>query len=375
MTMDRVGRPGVVAITFSARGGGIAAVSRLLQEAITDAVGTPCRTWTLSDSDDTFDTSIGERLAFGGRITKAQIAGECDWLFYSHLSLATIQGMLPGLLGRPYAVFLHDIEAWEPLSPFRRRVLAGAFLRLANSRYTARRVAAANPGCGAVIACPLALPSGWETAASDAPLAHAMGSEAVVILGRMIATERYKGHDQLLEAWPRVVAARPQARLLCVGEGDDVPRLRTKAESLGIGGHVDFPGFVSDAVRRSVYKRAAVFAMPSRREGFGLVYLEAMASRLPCIGSTHDAASDVIVDNVTGFLVAQDDADGLAGRLVQLLADEPLRRRMGEAGHERYLSEFTYEAFRRRLISHIVEARMEPRDVTTGADVAAGRLT
>ena len=79
-----------------------------------------------------------------------------------------------------------------------------------------------------------------------------------------------------------------------VGRGDDVDRLRAKAAALGLGRSVHFPGFLPDAALRAVMRHAAVFAMPSRGEGFGLVYLQAMRAGIPCLGSRDDAAGDVI---------------------------------------------------------------------------------
>jgi phosphatidylinositol alpha-1,6-mannosyltransferase len=100
---------------------------------------------------------------------------------------------------------------------------------------------------------------------------------------------------------------------------------------------------------RQAYADAAVFAMPSRGEGFGLAYLEAMSAGLPCIGSVHDAASEVISDGVTGFLVDQENVSELAGRLRLLLTDRARRMEMGRRGRERWEREFTYDQFRRRL--------------------------
>jgi len=71
---------------------------------------------------------------------------------------------------------------------------------------------------------------------------------------------------------------------------------------------------------------------------------------LPCVASPHDAAAEVVVDGTTGFLVAQDDRDGLASAIVRLLVDEELRRRMGAAGRARVEREFSYERFSGRLI-------------------------
>jgi glycosyltransferase involved in cell wall biosynthesis len=89
--------------------------------------------------------------------------------------------------------------------------------------------------------------------------------------------------------------------------------------------------------------------MPSRGEGFGLVYLQAMRAGIPCLGSRDDAAADVIVDGETGLLVPRQDPDAISGALGRLLTDEPMRRRLGAAGRRRFESTFTYPRFRARL--------------------------
>jgi phosphatidylinositol alpha-1,6-mannosyltransferase len=172
----------------------------------------------------------------------------------------------------------------------------------------------------------------------------------------MLSAERYKGHDQLLEAWPAVLARVPNARLVVVGDGDDVVRLQEKAAALRLSPNVVFTGFLSNTDLLLRYRQAAVFAMPSRSEGFGLVYLEAMAHRLPCIGSSHDAAGEVIEDGSTGYLVSQSDTTTLAARIVSLLEDEGLRRAMGERGHARLLRAYTYERFRDRFLPAILSS-------------------
>jgi glycosyltransferase involved in cell wall biosynthesis len=94
----------------------------------------------------------------------------------------------------------------------------------------------------------------------------------------------------------------------------------------------------------------AAFAMPSRAEGFGVVYLEAMSHRLPCIGSIHDGAREIIVDGETGFLVHQDDTDALAAKITLLLTDAALRERMGVNSLERWRNCFSFERFERRML-------------------------
>ena len=139
------------------------------------------------------------------------------------------------------------------------------------------------------------------------------------------------------------------AQLVIVGDGDDTPRLQALAWRHNLEEAVLFTGRVNDGTLKKLYRRAAVFAMPSRAERFGLVYLEAMLHRLPCIGSTHDAAGEIIVDDETGFLVDQSDIASLAKKMMCLLGDSGLRTRLGGAGFERLHRQFSFERFQNRI--------------------------
>jgi phosphatidylinositol alpha-1,6-mannosyltransferase len=187
------------------------------------------------------------------------------------------------------------------------------------------------------------------------PPAAAAREPLVLMVGRLDAAEAYKGHAEMIAAWPAILARVPAARLVIVGDGDDLPRVRRLARSAGVSRAVDFPGFVSRDALLDLYRRASVFALPSRGEGFGLVYLEAMAHRLPCLGSRDDAASDVIVDGATGFLVAPEDRALVAHRLAMLLQNPALRDEMGRAGERRLRERFTYAGFSTRLLGFVDE--------------------
>jgi phosphatidylinositol alpha-1,6-mannosyltransferase len=246
---------------------------------------------------------------------------------------------------------LHGIEAWNPtLDHERLEAVRDARVRIAISGHTARRVAAAHPTLPPIETCLLALlPDEEHPDRVPGDTRVDFGPHSVVIVGRMSNAERYKGHDQLILAWPRVLAEVPDATLVMVGRGDDVERLHTKAAAIGVSRSVHFTGFLPDAAVRAVLRHAALFAMPSRGEGFGLVYLQAMRAGVACLGSRDDAAGDVIVDGETGLLVPQQDPDAIAGAIARLLTDDPMRRRMGEAGKRRFDSLFTYPRFRARL--------------------------
>jgi phosphatidylinositol alpha-1,6-mannosyltransferase len=351
--------PALAAITLGARGGGVAVVSRLVWRALQSRWGeaaTLVQLLSEAEASQSLESTTFDRMKFGTRLALEQAMGRSPWILYSHPAVAQVQRFVPPRLRRPYAVFIHGIEVWRPLTIAQHAVLAGAALRLANSEHTASRVRALHPSLGPIAACPLALPDDAHPGDRETALPVAVGPHAVIIVARLDAAERYKGHDALLDAWPAVRARVADAQLVVVGEGDDGPRLRAKAATLGVADAVLFTGFVDAPVRDALYDRAAVFAMPSRGEGFGLAYLEAMSHGLPCIGSTHDAAGEIVDDAVTGFLVDQADPAALADRIIRLLVDPDLRAAMGARGRARVGREFTESAFSARLLAHLDRA-------------------
>jgi phosphatidylinositol alpha-1,6-mannosyltransferase len=341
-------RPTVAAITLAPHGGGVAAVSRLVWKAVERRWPETGSLQELVPHDATsIDSSTLDRMAFGARIAQAQVVGTCDSVFYTHLAVARVQQYVPRPVRRPYAVFLHGIEVWDDLPPSHLEILSRASVRVSNSHYTATRVERAHPEVGAVISCPLGLEFGRLPHAASVARPD---SRTVIVVGRMSSAERYKGHDALIDAWPYVLIQVPDARLVCVGEGDDVDRLRARAAMLP-NHSVSFPGFLTTDALARAYSEASVFAMPSRGEGFGLVYLEAMSHGLPCIGSRHDAAGDVILDGETGYLVDQSDAAEVAARLTSLLLQPATREAMGARAQAHVADHFTFDHFAERLYS------------------------
>jgi phosphatidylinositol alpha-1,6-mannosyltransferase len=350
-------RGALAAATLSRSGDGIAYAARLIHRAMSDLGGADPALLELG-ATGAEPIALRTRVQFFARLARLQSLRRVNWVMFTHVGIARAQLKVPRQFRRPYGVFLHGIEAWSAtLDSERRAALRGARVRIAISPHTARRVAAAHPDLPSLETCLLALlPDEEQPDRVPADVRVDYGPHAVVIVGRMASTERYKGHDQLILAWPRVIAEIPDAALVMVGRGDDVERLRTKAAALGLGRNVKFPGVLDVAAVRAVMRHAAVFAMPSRGEGFGLVYLQAMRAGIPCLGSRDDAAADVIVDGETGLLVPRQDPEAIAGAVARLLTDEPMRRRMGDAGHRRFESLFTYPRFRARLAGVLARA-------------------
>jgi phosphatidylinositol alpha-1,6-mannosyltransferase len=172
---------------------------------------------------------------------------------------------------------------------------------------------------------------------------------AAMIVARQAPTQRYKGHDQLILGWSRVLARIPSAELWVVGGGNDQKRLETLAVASGreVARRIRFFGKVSHPKLLELYSQARVFAMPSMGEGFGLVFVEAMRYRMPCICS-HDAAAEIVVNEKTGLVVDQ-TPNAIADACIRLLTDFDLADQMSAAGHLRYQERFTFEAMRARL--------------------------
>ncbi|MBS1817526.1 MAG: glycosyltransferase family 4 protein [Acidobacteria bacterium] len=344
--------PALAVVSLDRSGGGVAVVADLLWRVFQDHFGDRARLLSLLEGTATTPT-LPDKLRFGARLAQAQLVSGVDWILFSHLALAKAHDRVPRRLRCGYGVFLHGIEAWNELSPRELRLLREANLRLSNSEYTARRVMDAHPEIGVVHPCPLALPPRIPATVGRSPVS--LGPHAVLVVGRMASGERYKGHDQLIDCWPAVVASVPDAQLVFVGGGDDRERLEGRAAAGQVPSRIVFTGFVAESALDRLFEECAIFALPSRGEGFGLVYLEAMAHGRPCVGSVHDAAGDVIEDGVTGRLVDQADIQGLSTTLAALLVDEPLRRRMGEAGRARLRARFSFDRFRARVL-HLLGA-------------------
>ncbi|MFF4485650.1 glycosyltransferase family 4 protein [Streptomyces sp. NPDC001544] len=208
--------------------------------------------------------------------------------------------------------------------------------------YTRSRIAAAlSPGAAGRM---VQLPPGV-----DEKIFHP-GSGGAEVRARLGLTERpvvvcvsrlvpRKGQDTLIRAMPRILAAEPDAVLLIVGGGPYEKDLRRLADETGVAASVRFTGAVPWSELPAHYGAGDVFAMPCRTrrggldvEGLGIVYLEASATGLPVVAGDSGGAPDAVLDGETGWVVRGGSPADAAERIVALLGDAELRRRMGERG-------------------------------------------
>ena len=149
----------------------------------------------------------------------------------------------------------------------------------------------------------------------------------------------------MISALPQVLQSLPDTILVLVGDGQDRPRLEQLAQDVGVTAHTRFLHGLTQEELFACYAHCDVFALPSKGEGFGLVYLEAMAHGKPVIGGAHGGALDVIVDGETGLLVPHGDAAKLAAAMQRLLVDPARAAAMGSQGRQRVQTLYTFERF------------------------------
>jgi glycosyltransferase involved in cell wall biosynthesis len=133
----------------------------------------------------------------------------------------------------------------------------------------------------------------------------------LLTLGRLSSEEQYKGHDEILEVLPDLAGEIPDVAYLVCGDGDDRSRLERKAEQLGVADRTIFTGYVPEEEKEDHYRLADAFVMPGRGEGFGIVYLEAMACGVPVVASSADASREAVRNGQLGVVVDPDDPDDI----------------------------------------------------------------
>jgi len=252
------------------------------------------------------------------------------------------------------AVVAHGVEVWEPLSGLRKWGLRKADLVLGPSSDTCAKLQAVQglPD-SRVQRLPWGLdPELYAAAQSQETVRPANGfpsGRVVLAVARLSMEERYKGVDTLIRAVARLQPRLPDLHLVTVGDGDQRSELEDLARALEVTHRVHFLGPLSGEVLFDCYRRCDAFALPSAGEGFGLVFLEAMAFGKPVIGGAEGGTPDVIADGDTGFLVPAGDVARLAAVLESLFTQDELRRQMGQRARERVEEQFLFEHFRARL--------------------------
>lgn len=291
------------------------------------------------------------RSAFIRKTIELNLRLRPDLVLVGHANFSPLGWAIARMTGAKMVTFLYGVDAWIPLSTLRRRGLHHSDQLISISRFTAQRAYEVNgislSKTHLLYNC---LDPGFE---QPAHVAQVNSDLSLLTVARISLADQYKGHDKVILALPALLTRFPQLVYHIVGDGNGRPALEDLAEQVGVAHAVCFHGVVSEASLRQHYVNASVFIMPSSGEGFGFVFVEAMAQGLPVIGGNADATPEVVVDGETGYLVNPTSVDEVVEAVTRLLADEELRKRMGRAARNRVAQLFSYPSFKTQLASHL----------------------
>ncbi len=346
--------------------GGVQSYTKTLVRALEQILGVgnvrllavPAKPRLGSDGGLSFSSSVKARF-LAASLSKA-IVWRPQLVICAHVGLSPAARIIQGITGIPFWIILHGIEVWGEVGSAKLRALRGAQRLVAVSKFT---FDAASSRHGLSKSNFSILPPSFrienEQSSRPAPPSDfESGAPIVLTVARLSASERYKGHDVMLDAWPSVLERVPNAIWCIVGDGDDRPRLEARAEELKVTDSVRFAGSAFSADLRDWYHRCRVFAMPAqtnlnlsppRGEGFGIVFLEAMAYGKPVVGPRDGAPSEFIHSGEHGLLVNPSDPVEVANALVELLQNKERAESMGRAAQIWAVREYGEDKFRERL--------------------------
>lgn len=261
--------------------------------------------------------AAGNKFRFIAATLRASIARPgFDRIICGHVNLLPAATAAAAISGAKVILVVYGMEVWEPRGRIARVLLSRVFAVISISSVTIDRLRAWShlpPHRTFLLPNAIDLSRYTPGAKSEQLLARwsLAGRRVLLTVGRMDAAEQAKGFDEILDVLPQLVAEIPGLAYVAVGDGSDRMRLQAKAASLGVKDNSVFPGYVSESEKLDYYRLADVFVMPSRLEGFGYVFLEALAAGVPVIASKVDGSREAVRNGEWGTLVDPDRSEEL----------------------------------------------------------------
>jgi glycosyltransferase involved in cell wall biosynthesis len=261
-----------------------------------------------------------------------------------------------------YVVVAHGVEVWGKWSRSLTNGMAGAAKVLAVSSFTRESVEShLNGNCPAMGVFPNTFDSNrFHPGPADAGVRERLNipstGRVMLTVSRIAKSEERKGYRDVLRALPSLAAEFSDLYWVLAGRGDDLEDVREEAARLGVAEKCRFPGGVPDAELPSLYRASDFFVLPSRKEGFGIVFLEAVGSGLPAIGGNQDGSVDALDHGRLGVLIKPDDPEELRGAIRSMLSGKvPEHLKDPVRLHENCASQFGFARFRDRLRNEFTE--------------------
>lgn len=277
-----------------------------------------------------------------------------DFIWITQIGLARAALRLKKVFKIPYILSVHGVEAWN-LSFKEKEIVGGALKILPVSRFTKNKIISSMPETEKNM---VVMPNvAEELPQSPFKMRQNLGisSEAKIILtvSRLSRSEQYKGYDKVVRIMPDILKELPQAIYVIAGDGDDRERIEKLIKELNLENKVILAGEVERGDLRSFYEECDIFAMPSKGEGFGIVFLEALTCGKAVVAGNKDGSVDALLGGELGILVDPDDLESIKNGILNALKNgAPLPP---EVLKSKARGEYGYEKFKERVKSFINE--------------------
>lgn len=269
------------------------------------------------------------RLNFAAKILIKLVLKRPQRVFCGHINLAPLIQILCQPLGIPYTILTYGKEVWEKLPPKYQRAMSQADSIWSISRYTRDSSCESNqlnPDKFHIVPCIVDENIFTIGPKSEDLLVqyNLIGAKILMTVARLRSTDIYKGVDVTIKALPQIAKTFPNVKYLVIGRGDDQSRLAQLAADLGVAERVIFAGFVPTENLAAHYRLADAYVMPSQ-EGFGIVYLEALACGVPVLAGDADGSADPLQDGKLGWRVSHRNPGAVAVACIEMLKGEDQR--------------------------------------------------
>jgi phosphatidyl-myo-inositol dimannoside synthase len=288
-----------------------------------------------------FQGAAGSRIRFVFAAALQILFGNWDVIVVGHINLVRMVDYLMTLrLGRRHArvvLIAHGIEIWDRIDRLHRLAIEKCWRVAAVSAYTRDSVLNQVPKLSSqrCVLFPNVLGKSWvdmQAGMQKTKASLTLPDKFILSVSRLTSTEHYKGIVSVIESISSLTD--PDIHYVIAGGGDDVGFLQRAAVRCDVADRVHILSGLDDAALAALYRKALAFVLPSGKEGFGIVYLEAMYFELPVIAARARGAVDVVVNEQTGLLVEYGDVTGIAHAIDRVSGDGELRAKLIKAGKQ-----------------------------------------
>lgn len=349
----------LLSMDFRLGKGGIARVARLVYDCdpfyhVYSLLGT-------DNKEDKIKYFNHDKILFTLNVYLYILVNRPQIIFCDHLYLTKILVFVPGFLLRKVVVFLHDEEAWVEMNAMHKLSLRKVTHILCNSEFTKKKFVEKNQEfANKTKACLL---GGVPSEFTIKPQKESSNFENwfndsrpfCLFVSRLWKVHSYKGYWELITAFENhnQRSGNAKLRLAIIGNGDDYDNIVLHLNNKNLTGSISVFKDVKDNDLAEFYRRSFSLFFPSTREGFGMVYLEAMFFQKACIGIKGQPAEEIIINNKTGILLENNSEPELRKVIEDMELNHHKYIQFGKSGYERYTSYFTNEHFKERFLSSL----------------------